>query len=52
MPNDAEAGHAATAAVNQEAVARYDMDDRQDFADASVASSPPYPERWWVPTAT
>ena len=34
MPNAPKPATAATAAVNQEAVARYDMDDRQDFADA------------------
>ena len=36
MPKDATA---ATAAANREAVALYDMDDRQDFADADRGSS-------------
>lgn len=36
---------AATAASNREAVARYDMDDRQDFADADRDLIAPFPDK-------
>ncbi|GHE25691.1 alkyl sulfatase [Kitasatospora indigofera] len=35
----------ATAAANREAVSRYDMDDRQDFADADRGLIAPFPDR-------
>ncbi|WP_328867160.1 alkyl/aryl-sulfatase [Streptomyces sp. NBC_00304] len=35
----------ATAAVNREAVARYDMDDRQDFADSDRGFIAPLPDK-------
>ncbi|MEU2506616.1 alkyl sulfatase dimerization domain-containing protein [Streptomyces sp. NPDC007863] len=35
----------ATAAANSEAVARYDMDDRQDFADADRGFIAPFPDK-------
>ena len=35
----------ATAAANREAAARYDMDDRQDFADADRGLIAPFPDK-------
>ncbi|MFE6887365.1 alkyl/aryl-sulfatase [Streptomyces sp. NPDC057694] len=42
----------ATAAANREAVARYDMDDRQDFADNDRGFIAPFPDRTYRPDGT
>jgi hypothetical protein len=44
MPYSAKDVTAATAAVNREAVARYDMDERQDFLDADRGFVASFPE--------
>jgi hypothetical protein len=39
MPYTPKNPSPATVKVNRESAARYDLDDRQDFADAAAASS-------------
>lgn len=45
MPYTPKDATSATAAANREAVARYDMADRQDFADAARGLIAPWPDK-------
>ncbi len=45
MPYTPKDATPATAAANREAVARYDMDDRQDFSDADRDLIAPFPDK-------